>query len=160
MYIFSKYSKIYRVVVTVFVLTILGAQASTLIFAQLINQQGTTGVRFWPILVYDMYAKARHEGDIIDVNFLLEGVTDTGRVVPIPKESLGLGFWHYVKWSRNLVSGNEKAIVTMTELLRDHYPEHHFVELRVKNYPLKLTSKGAVPTESVVIYKVAVPEYK
>ena len=146
----STLGRTYQIAVSVVVLIILGAQTTTLFLT--VMQRGT-GATYWPILTYGMYATSNHEGQNIDVHYLLSGVTRDGEVVDITRQDLRLRFFDFQILTRKLAHSDPREGVV---ILEKRYPRE-LAEVSVKTYPLELARDGAVPAPSTVVKHIVLP---
>lgn len=143
--------KSYRIAVSAFVGFVLAFQA-VISFGPIVGVNLGTG--YWPLLNYAMYSQSFQEGDFIDYYRLLEGVTETGEVVPIPMESLNLHLWHYRALVGDLERGRPEAFAVIFESLPEGV---QLREIRVKSFPVAVTRDGPVDQDSILLATIAVP---
>lgn len=145
-------SRLYRIVVSAFVGFVLIFQA-LIAFGPIVGVN--LGVKFWPLVNYAMYSRSFQEGDFIDYYRLLEGVDESGEVVPIPMESLGLHLWHYRDLVRDLERGRRDAFIVVLDSLPD---STELREIRVKSFPVAVTRSGPVEQGSILLATIPVPK--
>lgn len=141
----------YRAGVSLFVATVLGAQAATL-FVTVQHGSFLRGKMF-PILEYPMYAPAHYEGERVTASWLLEGVLADGKTVVIPREELQVDIFDFVNIVQSTLQHNRAATGVLLGLVREHVPGAELIrELRIKNYPVQLTRTGprTMPSEIVM----------
>jgi hypothetical protein len=102
-----------------------------------------------------MYSRSFQEGDYVDYYRLLEGVTEDGEVVAIPKESLDLHLWHYRDLVRDLENGREDAFIYLWQKLPSG---SEFRELRVMSFPVAVTKNGPVEHGSILLSTIPVAD--
>ena len=114
------------------------------------------GTNFWPILTYAMYSKSFREGDTVNIYKLLEGISEDGSTIDITMDELHMHLWHY----RNLIRDLENDVADAKQFVADSIEtQSPLVELRIKNYPIKVTREGAVEQPSEILAIVSlVPE--
>lgn len=145
----------YRVAVSIFVFAILAAQAATLP----VTASGRTIIRskLFPILEYPMYAIAHYEGDRVTGTWILEGVYPDGRTLNITQENLRLSTWDFIRVVQHAVRKLPGSQDRLVGLIRSRLPDGRIIrEVRIKNYPIKVTRHGPQPMPSEVVMKVSI----
>jgi hypothetical protein len=99
-----------------------------------------------------MYAPAHYEGERVIASWLLEGVYRDGMTIDISKEMLRIDIFDWVHTIEGTLAGNPNTTATLMTLIRERVPNpSQLTELRIKNYPVRLTRHGpqAIPSEVV-----------
>jgi len=148
--------KVYRTIVSAFVAVVLLAQAATVFVT------ATRGTylrdRLFPVLEYPMYAPAHYEGERVIASWLLEGVYGDGLKIDIPKEMLKIDIFDFVHTVEGTINGNPNTTATLVTLVREHVPNAaQLTEIRIKNYPVRLTRNGPQPMPSEVVKTLPLP---
>lgn len=143
----------YRFVVSVFIVAVLVAQAATLIVTA---TRGTyLRSNAYPILEYPMYAPAHYEGERVSASWLLEGVSGDGKTIAISSEQLHVDVFDFVNIVQLALSGSASGRSTLRELVLGHVPgADQLKEIRIKNYPMKVTRAGPQPLPSEVVMTI------
>jgi len=144
--------RLYRWMVGAFVGLVLAAQALTIPFTAA-RRGDILWVRAYPILEYDMYRDPYHEGDRVDATWNLEGVYESGLVVQITEQMLGLSVWdlHRILYAV-AVSKADYGIKELKSIVTARVPQADSLQsLRVVSLPVRVTRKGpeAVPPQIV-----------
>src|SRR5579872_3939485 len=148
--------KVYRTIVSAFVAVVLLAQAATVFVT------ATRGTylrdRLFPVLEYPMYAPAHYEGERVIASWLLEGVYGDDLKIDIPKEMLKIDIFDFVHTVEGTINGNPNTTATLVTLVREHVPNAaQLTEIRIKNYPVRLTRNGPQPMPSEVVKTLPLP---
>ena len=105
-----------------------------------------------------MYAPAHYEGERVIASWLLEGVYADGLKVDISKEMLKIDIFDFVHTVEGTINGNANTTATLVTLIREHVPNAaQLSEIRIKNYPVRLTRDGPVPMPSEVVKTLPMP---
>ena len=148
--------RLYRALVSTFVAFVLAAQIAT------IPVTATHGTylrdRGFPVLEYPMYAPAHYEGERVIASWLIEGVLENGQSISITKEMLQVDIFDFVRIVEGVLADNENSTQALWALIRSHVPEANQIrEIRIKNYPLRVTRDGPVPDPSEVVKTLPFP---
>jgi hypothetical protein len=148
--------KLYRTIVSAFVGLVLFAQASTVLVTA---TRGTyLRERLFPVLEYPMYAYAHYDGDRVVASWLLEGVYPAGETISISKEMLRVDIFDWVNIVQGAMAGYASSTATLMTLIREHVPNAaQLAELRIKNYPVRITRNGPAAMPSEVVKTLPVP---
>jgi hypothetical protein len=140
----------HRFAVSIFIVAVLAAQAATLIVTA---TRGTyLRSRAYPILEYPMYAPAHFEGERVSASWLLEGVLGDGKTIDISADQLHVDVFDFVNIVQSALSGSANGRNTLRELVLGHVPgADQLKEIRIKNYPMKVTRDGPQPLPSEVV---------
>ncbi|HSY04839.1 MAG TPA: hypothetical protein VK803_02765 [Steroidobacteraceae bacterium] len=150
----AKTAAWYRTGVTIFVAAMLLAQAATLPVTA--THSTFLRDRAYPILEYPMYAPAHYEGERVTASWLLEGVLADGRTISISTEQLHVDIFEFVNIVQAGLHGNATALGTLRELIRAHVPAAEQIrQLRIKNYPIKVTRDGPQSLPAEVVMTIA-----
>jgi hypothetical protein len=111
--------------------------------------------KLYPILEYPMYAPAHYNGERVTASWLIDGVLPDGKLVSITGEQLHVDIFDFINIVQSALQGDAKEIGTLRELVRERVPgADRIQELRIKNYPLKLTRDGPKPLPSEVVMTI------
>jgi len=146
----SRLSGLYRTGVSVFVAAALAAQAATIPVTAM--HGSFLRSKLFPILEYPMYAPAHYEGERVTASFLLEGVLQDGKIIPITREQLGVDIFDYVDIVQTAMRPEPAAAQTLLDVIHQHIPgADQFQEVRIKSYPMQVTRDGPKPLPSQVM---------
>jgi hypothetical protein len=150
----AKFTAAHRTAVSVFVAAVLCAQAATI---PVTAMRGTfLRSKLYPILEYPMYAAAHYDGERVTASWLLEGVLPDGGTVSISNDQLHVDVFEFINIVQSTLRGNPGGIGTLRELIRNRVPgADRLRELRIKNYPVKVTRDGPKPLPSEVVMTLA-----
>jgi hypothetical protein len=143
----------YRSLVSVFIILVLAAQTATL---PVTATRGTyVRSRLYPILEYPMYAVAHFEGERVTASWILEGVLSDSKTIDISYNQLHVDIFDFVNTVQSTLDGNANGRATLRKLVRDHIPGAEQIrELRIKNYPMKITRNGPQPLPSELVMSI------
>ena len=149
--------KLYRTIVSAFVAVVLFAQAATILVTA--TRGGYLRDRLFPVLEYPMYAPAHYEGERVTASWLLEGVYRDGLTIEITDDMLKIDIFDWVHTLEGTLDGNPNTTATLVTLIREHVPNAaQLSELRIKNYPVRLTRNGPQKIPSEVVKTLAMPQ--
>jgi hypothetical protein len=141
---------IYTSIVSLFV-------AFVLVFQLVISIGPIFGVKigtlYWPLVNYAMYSNAYHEGDTVNIYRLLEATTESGTVVDIPMDELGVNLWHYRILGRDLEDGLQEPLDFILQKMSFDSP---LSEIRITSFPIAVTRDGPERRESEVLVRIPV----
>ena len=150
----AKSAAWYRTGVTIFIATMLLAQAATLPVTA--TRSTFLRNRAYPILEYPMYASAHYEGERVNASWLIEGALVNGGTISISNEQLHVDIFEFVNIVQAVLHGSTAASGTLRELIRDHVPAADQIrELRIMNLPIKITRGGPQPLPSEVVMTIS-----
>jgi hypothetical protein len=148
--------KLYRTIVSAFVVVVLFAQAATILVTA--TRGGYLRDRLFPVLEYPMYAPAHYEGERVVASWLLEGVYSDGQKIDISKDLLKIDIFDFVHTVEGTLNGDPNTTATFVTLIRERVPNAaRLSEIRIKNYPVRLTRNGPAPMPSEVVKTMAMP---
>jgi hypothetical protein len=148
----TRWERPYRWLVGLFVGAVLLAQFATIPFTAL-RLGDILWVRAYPILEYDMYRDPYYKGDRVDATWNLEGVYNSGVVVQITDQTLGLSVWdlHRILYSV-VVYKADYGVSQLKNLITSRMPQTDSLEsVRIISLPVKVGRDGpeAVPSQVV-----------
>jgi hypothetical protein len=148
--------KLYRTIVSAFVAVLLFAQAATILVTA--SRGGYLRDRLFPVLEYPMYAPAHYEGERVTASWLLEGVYRDGLTIDITDDMLKIDIFDWVHTLEGTLAGNPNTTATLVTLIRERVPNAaQLSELRIKNYPVRVTRNGPEKIPSEVVKTLAMP---
>jgi hypothetical protein len=151
----EKFVARYRTAVSVFIIAVLAAQAATIPVTAM--HGAFLRSKLYPILEYPMYAPAHYNGERVTASWLIEGVVPDGKTIGITNDQLHVDIFDFINIVQSALQGNSREIDTLRELVRDRVPgADRIQELRIKNYPLKVTRDGPQPLPSEVVMTIPV----
>jgi hypothetical protein len=110
------------------------------------------------VLEYPMYAPAHYEGERVVASWLLEGVYSDGQKIDISKDLLKIDIFDFVHTVEGTLNGDPNTTATLVTLIRERVPNAaRLSEIRIKNYPVRLTRNGPAPMPSEVVKTMAMP---
>lgn len=149
--------KLYRTIVSAFVAVVLFAQAATILVTA--TRGGYLRDRLFPVLEYPMYAPAHYEGERVTASWLLEGVYRDGLTIDITDDMLKIDIFDWVHTVEGTIAGNPNTTATLLTLIRERVPNAaQLTELRIKNYPVRVTRNGPQAIPSEVVKTMAMPQ--
>jgi hypothetical protein len=153
----ARRDRIYRRLVSVFLVLTLGTQIATLGVTAV--RPGWLTAKLYPIIEYPMYAPAHYEGERVTGRWLLRGVLASGGEIEITEQSLRTSIWDFILLTDPIATGTPNSPRTLTAIqrlvavVREREPRARELKmLRIESYPLKVTRNGAekIPSETVV----------
>jgi hypothetical protein len=97
--------------------------------------------KWWPFLSYPMYADAHYENERILVHYSLYAVTSDGKRHYLdPDTDMKIGFWRYLKLSRQLADKVLEPAIPSLAAIKTLYPD--LQEIQVEDFPMIITRDG------------------
>jgi hypothetical protein len=110
--------------------------------------------KWWPFLSYPMYADAHYENERIIVHYSLYAVTSDGtRHYLDPDTDMKIGFWRYLKLSRQLGDNVLAPTIPSLVAIKALYPD--LKEIQVEDYPMIITRDGPAPAPRKVLNTIS-----
>lgn len=147
----DRLQRLYRALVVVFVVVLLGAQFSTLIATAV---RKPFGAWYWPIIDYPMYASPGASGDSIDSEFILRGVLDDGTEVNITRADLGLNVFHYGNLTAAIRHGEPNGIAALQKTYKQ---ATRLRQVKLLTSGRVIERNGILQREAVVMRSVDLP---
>jgi hypothetical protein len=149
----------YRALIATFLVLTLGAQIASL--GVTIVRPGSLTAKLYPIIEYPMYARAHYDGERVIGRWLLKGVLANGNQIDITEQSLRVSGWDFILLTDQVALGKpgapqtQRAIDTLVTMVKQRVSEASAIrELRIDNYPMKVTRHGAQWTASETVLSI------
>jgi len=144
----STRDRLYRTGVSIFVIGMLAAQASTLLVTA--TAKSVLRSKLYPFIEYPMYGIAHYEGERVTATWHLEGVYNDGHTIDISQEMLNLSIWDYNRIIQATMASQKGAADAFREVMRERVPgSAELQQVRIKSYAIKVTRHGPeeIPSE-------------
>jgi hypothetical protein len=106
-----------------------------------------------------MYSPAHYEGERVTASWLIDGVLADGQTINISRESLQIDIFDFTRIMHAALNGDRNATQTLEALIRTHAANASDIrEIRVKNYPMRVTRDGPAPMPSEVVATMPMPQ--